>query len=431
MKICVVGLWHLGTVTAACLASAGHGVVGLDFDAEAVRRLQAGSPPLYEPGLAELLQQGISRRLLRFTTDASDALAGTEIVWIAYDTPVDEEDRADVAYVADRVLQLFPHLTPGALVLISSQLPVGATLRLEQECAKSIPGKKITFGCSPENLRLGKAIEAFTKPDRVVVGLRDPNDRGRVAELLAPFTSRIEWVSVESAEMTKHALNAFLAASVVFINEIASICERVGADAKEVERALKSDARIGPRAYLSPGAAFAGGTLARDVQFLNGLGLSHQQPTLLFSAVLKSNEAHRKWNQRTLSFVLPDLSGLKIGIWGLTYKPGTDTLRRSPAVELCQWLIRLGARPQIHDPVVGTLPESLKPGAAMHPDPISALQGASALVVATEWPVFKTVAANSIVAAMSRPVVLDSNRFLAESLGGDPRIRYCTVGKGL
>jgi UDPglucose 6-dehydrogenase len=427
MNICVVGLWHLGTVTAACLASAGHRVMGLDFDTEAVRKLQSGQPPLYEPDLAELVRQGIIQGCLSFSADPSIALPESEIVWITYDTPVDEEDRADVDFVVDRTVQLFPHLAKGSLVLISSQLPVGTTHRLEQECAKSFPNAEITFGYSPENLRLGKAIAAFTKPDRVVAGLRNPKDRPRVAEMLAPFTNKIEWMSVESAEMAKHALNAFLAASVTFINEIASICERVGADAKEVEHALKTDTRIGPRAYLSPGAAFAGGTLARDVRFLTQLGISHNQPAHLMSAIQESNEAHKKWSRRTLSFLFPNLAGLKIGVWGLTYKPGTDTLRRSSSVELCQWLSQQGACPQVHDPAIKTLPEPLNQIAVLHSNPLSALESAAALVIATEWPVYQSIKSDSV--AMASPVVLDPNRFLAETLGRHPGIRYFTIGK--
>jgi UDPglucose 6-dehydrogenase len=429
MKVWVVGLWHLGTVTAACLAAGGHEVVGLDFDSKRIEKLQGGQPPLYEPGLAELLQQGIARGRLRFCSEVSDALPGPEIAWVTYDTPVDEEDRADVDFVVDRVIRLFPHLARGSLILVSSQLPVGTTRRLEKAYAEVFPNKSVTFGYSPENLRLGKAIHSFTQPDRVVVGVRNPNDRPRVTELFAPFTERIEWISVESAEMTKHALNAFLATSVTFINEIAALCEREGADAKEVERGLKGDGRIGPRAYLSPGSAFAGGTLARDIRFLIQMGEIHHQPTYLLSAVQESNEVHKNWPRRTLSFLLPDLRGQEIAVWGLTYKPGTDTLRRSASIELCVWMTEQGANPQVHDPAVKVLPQELAQKFTLHSDPLSALKGAAALVVATEWPLYQSIGADSVVAAMSAPVVIDANRFLAASLGSDPRIRYFTVGK--
>ncbi len=429
MKIVVVGLWHLGTVTAACLASGGHTVTGLDFDPDVVARLQAGTPPLFEPGLEDLVKQGLTAGQLRFTTDEVTALADADIVWVTYDTPVDDADRADVGFVWGQVIRLFPHLPAGALVLISSQLPVGTTRALEQHYASRYPAQSVTFGYSPENLRLGKAISVFTQPDRVVVGVRAEADRQRVAELLRPFTDRIEWMSVESAEMTKHALNAWLANSVVFINEVATLCEAVGADAKEVERGLKSEARIGAKAYLGPGAAFAGGTLARDVQFLTQLGAEHQLPTPLWAAIHASNEAHKQWARRKLMQVYGALRGRVIAVWGLTYKPGTDTLRRSTAIELCEWLTAQGARVQAHDPAVKTLPIELAGRLELCATPAQALKQAEALVVATEWPEYLACEAEMLVMQMNTPVVIDANRFLAKPLDADARIHYLTVGR--
>src|SRR4051794_3059192 len=316
MNVCVAGLWHLGSVTAACLASGGHHVVGLDSDDAVVAGLNAGTPPLFEPGLEALVKNGIASGRLRFTSDDA-AVATADVVWITVDTPVDDEDRADVESVVSRVARLFPHLKNGALVLVSSQLPVGTTGRLEAMFHAVAAGRRVGFAYSPENLRLGKAIEVFTHPDRVVVGVRSAEDRDSIAALLKPFTDRIEWMSVESAEMTKHALNAFLATSVTFINEIATLCEQVGADASEVERGLKTEARIGPKAYLSPGGAFAGGTLARDVMFLAALGREHRVSTDLLASVKTSNDAHRGWAQRRLTDVLGDVNGNVVAVWGL------------------------------------------------------------------------------------------------------------------
>jgi UDPglucose 6-dehydrogenase len=437
LKVCVVGLWHLGTVTAACLTSGGHEVIGLDFDNTVVEALKAGEPTLFEPGLGDLVKQGLAKGNLSFTTDVARALSGAEVIWVAYDTPVDEHDRADVEFVFAQIAELFPHLESGALVLISSQLPVGTTRRLEHAYAESFPARPVSFGYSPENLRLGKAIEVFTNPDRVVVGLRSRNNTStvnyeeRVIGLLQPFTSRIEWMSVESAEMTKHALNAFLATSVAFINEVAMLCEHAGADAKEVERGLKSEARIGPNAYLNPGAAFAGGTLARDIAFLERVGAERGQPTQILSAVLASNLNHRTWVRRKLQSLLGDLRDQKVGVWGLTYKPGTNTLRRSDSVELCEWLASEGALVQAHDPAINVLPDELAGRFILSPTPIAALEGATALVLATGWPEYKTLCADSIVSAMRAPIVIDPNRFLEKTLGSDSRIRYATVGKSL
>ncbi len=428
MKVCVVGLWHLGSVTAACLADGRHDVEGLDFDAETVAKLQGGRAPLFEPGLDDLICRNLVSGRLRFTSDPVDALRGAAVVWVTYDTPVDAEDHADVEFVVERIGRLFPHLTPGTLVLVSSQLPVGTVRRAEEAFAKARPGVAVTFGCSPENLRLGKAISVFTQPDRVVVGLRNPADKAKVEELLKPFTQRIEWMSVESAEMTKHALNAFLATCVTFINEVAAICEQVGADAKEVERGLKSESRIGPKAYLGPGGAFAGGTLARDIQFLSALADKHGTAAQLIPAVGAGNQQHKAWPRRKLVELLGGLTSRKIAVWGLTYKPGTDTLRRSSSVELCLWLAQQGALPMVHDPAVKLLPPELAGKMKLCSTAMEALCGADALVVGTEWPDYQALSAQDVASAMRTPVVVDANRFLNKTLGSFAGIRYAAVG---
>jgi len=315
------------------------------------------------------------------------------------------------------------------LMLISSQLPVGTTRLLEHDYAELDPDKQVTFAYSPENLRLGKAIDVFTKPDRVIMGVRNQADQERLAALMAVFTDQIEWMSVESAEMTKHALNAFLATSVAFANEIAVLCERTGADAKEVERGLKSEARIGPKAYLKPGAAFAGGTLARDIAFLTELGEHLQLPLHLLSSVRTSNNAHKLWTRDALHRVIKSLKGQKIAVWGLTYKPGTNTLRRSSAVELCLWLAEQGAQVNAHDPAIQVLPDNLASKITLIATPLDALDGASGVVIATEWPDYCSFSADQVISKMAQPVVIDSNQFLLETLGNDHRIGYMAVGK--
>jgi len=429
MKIVVMGLWHLGTVTGACLAAAGHTVIGLDGDARVIAQLQAGRPPLYEPGLEDLVKAGIASGRLGFTIDPDAALHQAELLWVAYDTPVDEDDRADVDFVIGQVTGIFPHLPDGIIVLISSQLPVGSTGRLRQLYAQACPGRTAAFACSPENLRLGKAVEAFTHPDRVVVGTYEEIARRRIAQMLEPITDRIEWMSVESAEMTKHALNAFLATSVAFINEVASLCEQVGADAAEVERGLKTDTRIGPQARLKPGSAFAGGTLARDLEYLIRIGRERHLTTHLISAVKASNDAHQDWPRRQLRAVVGDLRGQPVAVLGLTYKPGTDTLRRSSAIEICRWLHEQGAKVQAHDPLVSRLPDDLSPIIALSPSVEEALRGAVVALIASECPEFKTLDAVAVVKAMARPVVIDPHRFLALELGSDNRIQYLAVGR--
>jgi len=425
MKICVFGLWHLGCVTAACLANEGHDVVGLDFNMETIEKLQAGTPPLYEPGLKELLQANQER--LVFTTNPSKALAAAQVLWVTFDTPVDEDDRADAEAVIREIDTLFPYLKNLDLVLISSQLPVGTTTRIAQRYQEQFGGSKPAFAYSPENLRLGKAIASFTSPDRVVVGVSEKHSKPLIADMLSPITDNILWMSVESAEMTKHALNAFLATSVTFINEIATICEQVGADAHEVERGLKSDSRVGEKAYLKPGSAFAGGTLARDVRFLQKIGSEYDLPVHLMQSISRSNTAHQEWAFQRLKKFFGNLAGKTIAVLGLTYKPGTNTLRRSSAISLIHKLIQEGANVKAHDPVVSELPEDLS--ATLCKTVEESIRDADALVLATEWPEYKKLKPEIFLRQQKKLIVLDANRFLAESISVDEQIQYFTVGK--
>jgi UDPglucose 6-dehydrogenase len=425
MNVCVYGLWHLGSVTAACVAEH-FPTVGLDPDAAVVAGLREGRPPLFEPGLADLVRQDLDAGRLQFTTDLSRAAA--DVVWVTFDTPVNENDEADVEAVVRHVEALFPHLQDGAVVLISSQVPVGTTARLEKAFAAVAGGRRVDFACSPENLRLGKALDVFRKADRVVVGARTDQARARIGQLLAPWGRPIVWMGVESAEMTKHAVNAFLATSVVFINEIAAACEATGADAKEVERGLKSEQRIGPGAYLGPGGAFAGGTLARDIAFLLGMGSRLGFTTPLFAGVKQSNDSHRQWARRRLDALLGGVAGKTVAVLGLTYKPNTDTLRRSESVALCNWLVAQGAKVRAHDPSIKQKSDELPAALALVATADEAVQGADAVVIATEWPAFRELTADAFAAGGRRPVVLDANRFLAAKLAGDARVRYVAVG---
>ena len=218
MRVAVVGLWHLGTVIAACLGKAGHEVVGIDEDRGVIADLVLGKPPVFEPGLEETCKAGVQAGRLRFSSDFASA-ADAELVWITYDTPVDDQDRADTDFVQQKIHNILAHLQPDTMVLISSQVPVGFTSRLIEHAQKAHPKKGLLFGYSPENLRIGKAISVFTKPDRVVVGISSEKARLKVIDLFAPFTDNIVWMGIESAEMTKHALNAFFALSISFINE--------------------------------------------------------------------------------------------------------------------------------------------------------------------------------------------------------------------
>ena len=421
MKIAVLGLWHLGSVTSACCAKHFE-VTGLDFDEAVIGNLQQGKAPLFEPGLNELLGAGLQKKSLRFSTDAATACHSADALWLCYDTPVNENDESDVAFVLERLRRALAHLPNGALVLISSQLPVGTCAQLERE------HPQFHFACSPENLRLGKAIESFEKAERVVVGIRDGSKRALLEQLFKPFTSQVLFMRTESAEMVKHALNSFLAVSITFINEIARLSEQVGADAKEVSAGLKSEPRIGPRAYLGPGGPFAGGTLARDVVTLTKLGERFGEELSLIPAIKRSNDAHRGWALRQLQSRLGSLTNKTVAVLGLVYTPNTDTLRRSSAVELCQQLQSAGAHVQAFDPVITRASAELS-GTKITHGVESALEQADAAVVCTEWPQFREANWTQAVAKMRRALVIDPNRFLERPLQGVAGVEHISVGR--
>jgi len=421
MNVTVLGLWHLGSVTAACCARHFQ-VVGLDFDEAVITGLNSGQAPLLEPGLNELIAASLTAKRLSFTTDPKTACAHADVLWLCYDTPVNENDESDVEFVLGRLRRALPHLPRGALVLISAQLPVGTCRALEAEFPQ------FHFACSPENLRLGKAIDAFEKAERVVVGIRDETKKPLLEKLFAPFTPQVLFMRTESAEMVKHALNSFLALSITFINEIARLGERVGADAKEVSIGLKSEPRIGLKAYLGPGGPFAGGTLARDVVTLTKLAADQHETISVIPAIKESNDLHRGWALRRLQARLGGLQAKKIAVLGLTYTTNTNTLRRSAAVELCRNLLAEGAEVHAFDPAVKQLPAEL--GRVRLASQIAgALAGADAAVICTECPEFRKADWTKMIPAMHHRIFVDANRFLEKELKNLPAVEHLSVGR--
>lgn len=423
MKICVQGLWHLGTVTAACLASIGHNIVGLDYDEKIITSLNNGKPTIFEPGLEELLKNGLQSNKLTFASEVKDI----EFLWITYDTPVDDDDNADVDFVVEQILKTVPNLKNNATILVSSQMPIGSIKKLENIVKDKYIEKNINFAYSPENLRLGNALNVFLKPDRIVVGTRLNITKEIITSILEPLNAKIEWMSVESAEMTKHAINSFLATSVVFANEIATICEMTGADAKEVERGLKSEQRIGYKAYLSPGVAFSGGTLARDIEFLKDVSYKNNINIPLLESVKVSNDIHKSWMKRKIQHIFPILQDVTIAIWGITYKAGTDTLRRSMPVELCNWLLSQGSIINIYDPIVKELPPKWNGVVQRFEKPLASLNQADILLLGTECKEYKEIFSNY---KFTKPLtIIDPNRFLLNV--DKSNINYISIGTPL
>jgi UDPglucose 6-dehydrogenase len=350
MKIAVVGLWHLGCVTAACLASLGHDVIGVDSDPHLIASLNSGIPPIYEPELTELISEGISNKKLIFSENLISSLNNRDLIWVTYDVPVDEMGVADSGFVFERIKNVLKCINSGACIIISSQLPVGSIELLKNYAMYTLKLNEIYFCCIPENLRLGNAINIFLYPERIVIGIDKDHGKEILLNLLGPISKNLIWMSIKSAEMTKHAINSFLALSVAFINELALICEEIDIRIDEVELGIKSDLRIGKKAYLAAGSPYAGGTLARDVRYLNEISKENNIELSLVPAIEKSNDKHKLWIKSKLLNYFKSLEGKNILIFGITYKNGTNTLRCSEMVELYDWLVCQKALVSVYDP---------------------------------------------------------------------------------
>ena len=337
MKIGVAGLWHLGVMYAVGLAELGHDVIAYDPNFEAISNLNNGNLLVYEPQLQEMLLANINTGGLKFT-NLEGELEEVDLLVLAYDTPVDNEDNADAEFVIAEFTRIVENLSPSTHILVSSQLPVGSCEQIENISKKFGHTGGVT--AQPENLRLGKAVESFFNPKRIIAGTFDGKPNHDVEGVFKGINAPIIWMQRRSAEVTKHALNAFLATSVTFMGELSEICELVGADAKEVEIGLKSDPRIGIGAYLSPGLGFAGGTLARDVRKLSSLQSEIRSEPAIFTSLMISNRHNNSWVSRSLESIPMVLGGLKICFWGVSYTDNTDTLRRSEIYQLMKDLAK-------------------------------------------------------------------------------------------
>jgi UDPglucose 6-dehydrogenase len=430
ITICVIGIWHLGAVTSACLADLGYMVVGVDLDAKRVEALNQGRAPLFEPGLDEALKRNVAQERLRFTTRIQEGVRGASFVLVASDTPVDDDDDVDLSGIFTTFEALAPALERDAIIVVSSQVPVGTCEQLAKTVRRVNPMARFGIAYTPENLRLGQAITRFLRPDMLVIGADTPATAQRVQDLYAPIETTCVVMGLRSAEMVKHAINAYLATTISFANEIGNLCDEVGADALRVAQALRLDARVSPRAPLAPGLGFAGGTLARDIKALQRLGKQHGYPASLVNAVLEVNRSQNRMVVQRLKDVYPSLRGRKIGVLGLTYKAGTSTLRRSAAVEVIKALKAEGAAVTAYDPLAD--PEEV----AHHPEivrvasPHEAADASDALVLMTEWPEFRTLAYDQLRPRMRSPLLLDPQNFLDKDTMRTMGYTYWGMGRG-
>jgi UDPglucose 6-dehydrogenase len=406
--IAVIGLWHQGVVAAACLAELGFTVIAADADAQRIDALRKGRPPLYEPGLEELVGKGLASARLSFTTDYAAAVRAARFVFMMFDTTVDDDDRSDLSEVFRAFEAFAPALRPDAVIWVTAQIPVGTCDELMAVGRKFGMPATVRIAYSPENLRLGQAIERFRAPPLPVIGSDDQSALDELTHLLAPLSTEWRRVNLRTAEMMKHALNGFLAVCVCFANELGNLCDEVGADGKKIGELLRLEPRVGPRAMLMPGLGFAGGTLARDMQTLRSIGDGHNLETLLLDGAWHSNIAQNELVLRKLKRVLGEIRGTRVAVLGLTYKPDTSTLRRSASLAVIADLVEAGASVSAHDPQADREELASYHGFTVHDVAYEALHGAQALVLMTPWPEYRDLDFGQIRPMMKHPYVFDS-----------------------
>jgi len=432
VKISVIGTGYVGLVVGACLAETGNDVVCADVDADKVEGLRRNVIPIYEPGLDALVERNQRQERLTFTTDVPAAIASSEVIFIAVGTPPDEDGSADLRHVLAVAEMIGEHMARETVVVTKSTVPVGTAAKVQ-----AVVGRKARFPfhlCSnPEFLKEGAAVDDFLKPDRVVLGVDSDHARSVMAELYAPFVRTgkpIIFMDIASAELTKYAANAMLATRISFMNEIANLCERVGADVDLVRKGIGSDSRIGS-SFLFPGPGYGGSCFPKDVKAL--VRTAHERSAALgvLAAVEEANDRQKHRLYEKLRRAVGEVRGTHVAVWGLAFKPNTDDMREAPSLVLIDALLADGATVRAHDPAA--MPETrrrLGDRISYADTNYEALEGADALVVVTDWNEYRHPDFGRIRESLRRPVVIDGRNLY------DPRkmralgFTYDSIGRG-
>lgn len=429
-NICVTGIWHQGAVVSACLADLGNKVTGVCLEDTAVK-LNSGTPPIYEPHLPEIIRQNVQAGRLHYTSDYQEGLQDADFVYICTDTPVNLQDDSDLSPIYEIAENIGKNLVGDIVLCITAQVPIGTSEDLARTVSRKAQAYTGAVAYIPEFLRLGIAVETFRKADRVVIGCNDAATAARIAALYQPLGCPIMMTDIRSAEMGKHAANAFLSMSISFINEIAGLCELLNADALEVSKILKLDKRIGPYAFLSPGLGFAGGTLGREIRALQKLGAHHQMETPLMDAVWVINAQRYQLVSRRLAVALGSLHGKQVGILGLTYKSGTSTMRRAISLDIIRDLAAQGAKILAFDPLANLAEVDDLPPMQRVADAYAAAQGSDALVLITEWQDYQDLDWARLKTSMAGNVILDTRNLLDPARMVATGFQYLGIGRSL
>ena len=434
MKIAMIGTGYVGLVSGVCFSDFGHDVVCVDKDPAKIDRLVAGEIPIFEPGLQALMAKNVSSGRLSFTLDLASAVAGADAVFIAVGTPTRRGDgHADLTYVMAAAAEIGRALTGYAVIVTKSTVPVGTNRKVAVAAQAANPDAQFDVASNPEFLREGAAIDDFMHPDRVVVGVESPRARKVMADVYRPLFLRefpVVYTGLESAEMIKYAANAFLAAKITFINEIAALCERVGADIKDVSKGMGMDGRIGNK-FLHAGPGYGGSCFPKDTMALARIGQDHSVPMQITETVIKVNEEiKRRMIDKIIDQCGGGVSGKIIVVLGVTFKPNTDDMREAPSLTIVPALVGAGARVRVVDPEGRREGEALLPGVKWMDTPYQAAQGAHLVVILTEWNEFRAMDLERLSRKMETPHMADlRNIYSADEAKAAGFTSYVAVGR--
>ena len=439
MKISIIGTGYVGLVSGACLAEVGNDVLCLDLNPEKIRVLQSGGIPIHEPGLEDMVRRNVKAGRLRFTTDVAESATFGKIQFIAVGTPPDEDGSADLTYVVEAARGIGRHMQSAKVVIDKSTVPVGTAHRVQAAIAEELAarGEQIPYSVvsNPEFLKEGAAVEDFMRPDRIVIGADDPEAVKAMRTLYAPFQrnhERLIVMDLKSAELTKYAANAMLATRISFMNELALLAERLGADIDHVRQGIGSDPRIGYQ-FLYPGCGYGGSCFPKDVKALMQTSLEGGVPLRILTAVEEvNNDQKTLLLQKIVRRFGEDLHGMRFALWGLAFKPNTDDMREAPSRVLIEGLRQRGAEVVGYDPVAMEEARRLYPDMrelALAATPMDAVQGADALVVVTEWKTFRSPDFDLLKAALRSGVIFDGRNLYEPAAVRAAGIEYYGIGR--
>jgi UDPglucose 6-dehydrogenase len=429
-QICVVGVGYVGLVTAACFADLGNRVIALDINEERIEGLKRGEMPIYEPGLEELVARNVQANRLSYTTSYAESLQGTEYVFIAVGTPSGVDGEADLQYVAAAACSVAQNMTAPLVIINKSTVPVGTGDWVAGIVSENQP-EPIPFSVvsCPEFLREGAAISDFMNPHRTVLGSLDAEAAEKVARLHLPLRAPIVITDLRTAEMIKYASNAFLATKISFINEIANICEELGADVKEVAVGMGYDQRIGPY-FLDAGLGYGGSCFPKDVKALAYMAAEKGRHPQLLKAVMEINDDRRPMTVARAEEMLGELNGKTVGLLGLSFKPNTDDMRDAPSIDIANALLKAGSHVRAYDPVAMDIAAPMLPGVSMVDDPYILAAGCDALIVVTDWNEFKQLDLERIKKIMNQPMLLDGRNIYDPQVMLKLGFKYRGLGRG-